>query len=64
MITVKDSVEVEAAPEKVFEWVAQRLTDKEALELVAVAVNRPVGFTFHLARQEEFLDCLLSRHRH
>lgn len=30
MITLKDSIEVEAAPEKVFEWVAQRLKNKEA----------------------------------
>ena len=30
MITLKDSIEVEAPPEKVFEWLVQRLTDKEA----------------------------------
>ena len=30
MITLKDSIEVKATPEKVFEWLVQRLTDKEA----------------------------------
>ena len=30
MITLKDSIEVEASPEKVFGWIAQRLRDKEA----------------------------------
>jgi uncharacterized protein YndB with AHSA1/START domain len=32
MITLKDSVEVEAAPEKVFEWLAQRFKDKEGYQ--------------------------------
>jgi hypothetical protein len=30
MIQLKDSIEVEAAPEKVYAWLAQRFTDKES----------------------------------
>jgi uncharacterized protein YndB with AHSA1/START domain len=32
MITLTDSIEVEAAPEKVFEWLAQRFKDKEGYQ--------------------------------
>ena len=32
MITLTDSIEIEAAPEKVFEWLAQRFKDKEAYQ--------------------------------
>ena len=32
MLTLTDSIEVEAAPEKVFEWLAQRFKDKEAYQ--------------------------------
>jgi uncharacterized protein YndB with AHSA1/START domain len=32
MITLIDSIEIEAAPEKVFEWLAQRFKDKEAYQ--------------------------------
>jgi len=32
MITLADSIEIEAAPEKVFEWLAQRFKDKEAYQ--------------------------------
>ena len=33
---------------------------EEALELVSVAVNRTVGFTFHLTSQQEALNSLLD----
>jgi hypothetical protein len=32
MITLKDSVEVEATPEEVFEYLAQRFQDKESYQ--------------------------------
>jgi uncharacterized protein YndB with AHSA1/START domain len=32
MITLTDSIEVAAAPEKVFEWLAQRFEDKESYQ--------------------------------
>ena len=32
MITLKDSIEVEAAPEDVFNWLVQRLQDKESYQ--------------------------------
>ena len=32
MITLSDSIEVEAAPEAVFEWMVQRMSDKESYQ--------------------------------
>ncbi len=32
MITLKDSIEIEATPEKVFEWLVQRFKDKESYQ--------------------------------
>lgn len=32
MINLKDSIEIKATPEKVFEWLVQRLKDKESYQ--------------------------------
>ena len=32
MITLKDSIEIEATPDKVFEWLVQRFKDKESYQ--------------------------------
>lgn len=32
MITLKDSIEIKATPEKVFEWLVQRMKDKESYQ--------------------------------
>jgi hypothetical protein len=32
MITLKDSIEVDATPEEVFNWLVQRLLDKESYQ--------------------------------
>jgi hypothetical protein len=43
MITLKDSIEVKASPEEVFQWLTQRMKDKESYRAWQQVYHRAKG---------------------